>query len=106
MTFKKVHINEGKGIWTPIIDFEDQYKLKEMMKESPNTDWYSSLFTFPKEIKEFFEKNGNSIQGYNGKATTSKLVFDFDSKVDLEIAKNDAISLLHEFEKHKIDIQK
>ena len=94
------------GRLIPLSDFQDQSKLNSLINQSPNTDWYSSLFTFPEEAKEYFLKNDNSIKGYNGKATTSKLVFDFDSKVDLDIAKKDAIILLQEFQKQNIDIQK
>ena len=94
------------GRLIPITEFQDNLKLETMIKQSPDTDWYSSLFTFPKEAKEYFEKNNNSIKGYNGKATTSKLVFDFDSKVDLDIARQDAIKLIEEFQKQGIDIDK
>lgn len=89
-----------------IAEFQDQSKLNSLIKESPETDWYSSLFTFPEEAKKYFEQNDNSIKGYNGKASTSKLVFDFDSKVDLNMAKKDAISLLQEFQKQGIDVAK
>ncbi len=92
------------GRLIPISEFQDQTKLESIIKESPDTDWYSSLFTFPKEAKEYFNKNDNSIKGYNGRASTSKLVFDFDSKVDLDIAKKDAISLLQEFQKQQINV--
>lgn len=94
------------GRLIPISEFQDKNKLESIIKESPNTDWYSSLFSFPEEAKEYFLKNNNSIRGYNGKATTSKLVFDFDSKVDLDLARKDAITLLEEFMNQKIDIQK
>lgn len=94
------------GRLIPISEFQDPIKLEALIKQSPDTDWYSSLFTFPKEAKEYFEKNDHSIKGYNGRATTSKLVFDFDSKVDLEIARQDAVTLLTEFQKQNIDIPK
>lgn len=93
------------GRLIPITEFQDPVKLDSLIKQNPESDWYSSLFSFPKEAKDYFEKNSNSIQGYNGKATTSKLIFDFDSKVDLEIAKQDAIKLLVEFQNQGVDVK-
>lgn len=91
------------GRLIPVTEFQDLAKLEALIKQNPESDWYSSLFTFPQEAKEYFEKNNHSINGYNGKATTSKLIFDFDSKVDLEVARQDAIKLLVEFQKQGVD---
>jgi replicative DNA helicase len=94
------------GRLIPLSDFTDTNKLQNYLKESPNTDWYSSLFTFGEEAKQYFEKNSNSIKGYIGKATTNTLVFDFDSKVDLNSAKDDAIALLEQLREQGVDINK
>lgn len=94
------------GRLIPLSDFNDSLKLQDYLNESPNTDWYSSLFTFGEEAKQYFEKNNNSIKGYAGKATTNTLVFDFDSKVDLNIAKDDAIKLLMELREQGVDVDK
>jgi KaiC/GvpD/RAD55 family RecA-like ATPase/RimJ/RimL family protein N-acetyltransferase len=94
------------GRLIPLSDFTDSSKLQNYIKESPNTDWYSSLFTFGEEAKQYFEKNNNSIKGYLGKATTNTLVFDFDSKVDLNTAKEDAIALLMQLREQGIDVNK
>ena len=94
------------GRLIPLSDFTDSIKLQNYLKESPNTDWYSSLFTFGEEAKQYFEKNNNSIKGFNGKAITATLVFDFDSKVDLNIAKDDAIALLEQLREQGVDVNK
>jgi replicative DNA helicase len=94
------------GRLIPLSDFTDSNKLQNYLKESPNTDWYSSLFTFGEEAKQHFEKNNNSIKGFTGKALTNTLVFDFDSKVDLNIAKDDATSLLEKLKEQGVDIKK
>lgn len=99
------HVNDA-GRLIPLSDFNDSAILQNYLKENPNTDWYSSLFTFGEEAKQYFEKNNNSIKGYNGKATTNTLVFDFDSKVDLNIAKDDAMRLLGELQTQGIDVTK
>jgi len=94
------------GRLIPLTDFTDSNKLQNYLKESPNTDWYSSLFTFGEEAKQYFEKNNNSIKGYIGKALTNTLVFDFDSKVDLNSAKDDAIALMAQLREQGIDVNK
>lgn len=94
------------GKLIPLSDFTDPTKLNGYLSQSPNTDWYSSLFTFGKDAKDYFEKNNNSIKGYTGQAFTKTLIFDFDSKVDLEIAKQDAIKLLEELMKQGVEINK
>lgn len=93
------------GTMIPLSDFENQEKLRSIINQSPDSDWYTSLFIFGQEAKNYFEKNGNSIKGFNGEAHTKILTFDFDSKIDLQLAKNDALTLLSELRKQNVDIE-
>ncbi len=75
-------------------NFSSRYQVL-FGKDKNDTDWYSSLYWYPKEAKEYFTSNGNSIAGYEGKAISNKLFFDLDSKQDVNKAKEDAKELLH-----------
>lgn len=68
-------------------------------------DWYSSLYWYPKEAKDYFTSNGNSIRGYQGKAYSNKLFFDLDSKEDVNKAKEDAKELLHRLQQCGVKIE-
>lgn len=92
------------GILVPEAELKN--KITELIKANPTGDIYTSLYTFGDEVTKYFNENGNSIKGYNGKTYTNKLVFDFDSKVDLEVAKSDAKILVDELSKQEIDVSK
>src|SRR5574343_150302 len=85
-------LNNG-GTIIPLSDYEDTNKLKALLRDGPGSDWYTSIFSFTIEIKELFDKTG-SVAGYKGPATSKSLVWDFDSKEDLNLAKNDVRELL------------
>ncbi len=104
---KYVRLNKtvaNKGSLVPIEVLEDSAMLKDHLKEDPNADWYTSIYYYSKEAKEYFDKNDHSIKGYNGPAFSNKLVFDFDSKV-LDEAKQDSITLLTRLLEDGVDIQ-
>ena len=94
------------GKLIPLSEFENTDILQKHINQNPKGDWYSSLFIFNQDAKNYFEKNNNSIKGFNGKATTKILVFDFDSKIDLSLAKEHSLVLLEEFQKQGIDVDK
>lgn len=81
------------GTIIPLEQYEDVSNLKTLLRESPGSDWYTSLFYFPKEIKDLYEQT-HSVAGYKGPAFSKNLVWDFDSKEDLDSAKNDVRELL------------
>lgn len=85
-------LNNG-GTVIPLADYEDTTKLKALLREGPGSDWYTSLFHFPAELNELYAKTG-SVAGYKGPAFSKSLVWDFDSKEDLNFAKNDVRELL------------
>jgi hypothetical protein len=58
---------------------------------NPNDAYYESIFTYDESHKKQFEEK-KSAAGLTG-LTTKKLIFDFDSKEDLEKARKDAVEL-------------
>lgn len=84
----------SKGSVIPLADYKDPAKLGSLLSEAPESDWYTSLFYFPKEIKDLFDSTG-SFAGYNGPALSKSLMWDFDSKQDLNLAKDDVRQLLN-----------
>ena len=88
----------SKGSVIPLTEYQDSIKLKSTLKTSPGSDWYTSLFYYPKDIKELFETKG-SVAGYKGPSYSKSLVWDFDSKEDLNLAKNDVRVLLSTLKK-------
>jgi len=56
-----------------------------------NDDYYTSLYQYSPEHKEIYEKTG-TLAGIKN-TTTDKLFFDFDSKNDLELARNDTLEV-------------
>lgn len=91
-----------RGELVPIENIENKEKLLHYISSDPQLDWYTSLFTFGEDAKEYFEKHG-SIKGFSGTALSSKLVFDFDSK-NLELAQNDTIAILDKLESFGVNI--
>ena len=88
----------SKGSVIPLTEYQDSIKLKSTLKTSPGSDWYTSLFYYPKDIKELFETKG-SVAGYKGPSYSKSLVWDFDSKEDLNLAKKDVRVLLSTLKK-------
>lgn len=85
-------VNE-KGTLLTTSDFYNNTTLKKYLDKDPQTDFYRSLYTFGKEAKELFDKS-SSIAGYTGPAYSTELVFDLDSKDNLEQARLDVVTLL------------
>lgn len=92
-----VRLQEGLanvGSVVPLEEYTNISKLKEHIKTGPGSDWYTSLFYYPKDIKDLFDKTG-SVSGYKGPAFSNFLVWDFDSKHDVNLAKEDVRTLLN-----------
>lgn len=98
-------LSEGlnnKGLVIPLQEFEDEKTLKNYLRKSPGGDWYTSLFFFPEEFKRQHETTG-SVSGYKGPASANYLAWDFDSKEDLNLAKEDVRTLLNTLVKHDVN---
>lgn len=67
--------------------------LEEIQKLNihPDQDAYMSIYSYTQKHKELFDKTG-TLAGIKD-VTTNTLVFDFDSKTDLEKARLDAVTL-------------
>lgn len=65
-----------------------------------NTDYYASLYYYNQEQYEQFKKSG-SIRGITN-VFTDTILFDFDSKTDLEQTRKDAIVAIERLKKFKI----
>ena len=61
-------------------------------------DWYTSVYFYNDKHLEYFKKN-NTVSGIED-VTTDNLVFDFDSKADLNKAREDAKELLRRLKKY------
>lgn len=80
-------------------------KIKDIIKENPDIDWYTSIYQYNEEVNNYFKDNNNSIAGYNGKALSNKLVFDFDDKNDPRKAREDGLILLKRLKDEGIDVK-
>lgn len=63
--------------------------IYDLIKRNPNKDYYTSLYRYSAQHLEYFKKEG-SVAGIRD-VTTNRIVFDFDSKVDVGLAQKDAI---------------
>lgn len=68
--------------------------------EDNEKDYYTSLFNYNDKHLEIFKKTG-SIAGIKD-VTTNKLLFDFDSKTNLELAFDNAVELIERLKKNNI----
>lgn len=88
-----------------IIPFTSQADIEKLTQQSPNSDWYTSLFHYGQEAVDYFKSHG-SIAGFDGPATLSELVFDLDSKGDVELARQDTMKLLKKLKDLGVDNRK
>lgn len=66
--------------------------ISSIIKKNPRKDFYLSLFRYEDEHLQHFQQTG-SVKGITG-LKTQRLVWDFDSKIDIELARKDTIELL------------
>lgn len=93
---KYVRVTEG------LKDFGDLIPLEELDRDLVSEkDCYTSVFYYNEEQYKQFKKTG-SVKGITD-VYTDKLVFDFDSKTDLNLAKQDANTLVERLNKNNIE---
>ena len=92
-----------RGLLIPLEDYLNKDKLNAYLNKLPNSDWYSTLFYYPKEIVPYFEQD-KSIRGYSGKAYSKSLVWDFDCDTDVSKAQKDTITLLERLQSDSVAI--
>lgn len=98
MSSKYIRFQQGVNTTGNLITYDKNFILEQTSKHS-DSDWYKSLFYFGEDANEYF-KEKNSIAGFNGEAKTNILVFDFDSKKDIDLARADAVSLLERLQNY------
>lgn len=91
MQYKRVNKSLNKG--NILLPVNEEYfdKLFEFMEKDPEADYYESIYTYSDEHKKTFDESG-SLAGIKN-ITTNKLVFDFDSKENVDLARKDAVEL-------------
>jgi KaiC/GvpD/RAD55 family RecA-like ATPase len=81
-----LNIREGLKSSPKLIPISE---YSEKLIKNPNKDWYTSLFLYNEEHKKILEEKG-SLAGIKD-TVTNRLYFDFDSKDNLEKAREDAL---------------
>lgn len=70
----------------------EDYNIDELISQDQNADYYESIYRYNDEHKKIWNEK-NSLAGISG-ATTKKLVFDFDSETNIELARKDTLELV------------
>lgn len=83
-----------KGILVPVDNIYDHINNSEK-------DWYVSIFRYNEQQVKQFEEKG-TVSGIE-EVITNKLVFDFDSKSNLELAKTDSLEMIERLKKFNIN---
>lgn len=96
---KYIRVTDGlkdKGKLIPLEKFKNDIKTIKS-----DRDLYASVYYYNEEQFKKFNETG-SISGIND-TVTDRLVFDFDSKENLEDARKDALELFDRLKKHNIN---
>lgn len=94
---KYVRLTKGlqdKGILVEASKFHEYINTSEQ-------DWYVSIYQYNEEQKKQFKLKG-TVSGIE-EVVTNKLVFDFDSKSNLDLAKTDTLQLIERLNKYNIN---
>jgi hypothetical protein len=75
--------------------------LEKFINGDWDTDWYSSIYDYNQDQLKKFDDNGGSVAGITD-VTTDRLVFDFDNKDDLNLARYDTIEAIARLQKFNI----
>lgn len=99
MTSMSQYIRLTKGL----VSKGNLIKPEELQDKVTSTevDWYTSTYYYNEDQYQEFQKT-NSVAGVKN-VYTDKIWFDFDSKADLELAKQDTIEVINRLTKYNID---
>jgi KaiC/GvpD/RAD55 family RecA-like ATPase len=89
MTYKAISCGLTKRILVPQADVIS--KLGELYEADSKKDYYISVFNYNQGHYDTFKKT-NTLSGIKD-VTTNTVIFDFDSKLDINKAKEDALTL-------------
>ncbi len=90
------------GLLIPLAELESEEKLNSYLAKAPNADWYTSVYYYGKDGREYFDTHGK-IKDYKGSAHTKKLLFDFDND-NLDLSRNAAVRLLEKLQQEGVDV--
>lgn len=82
----------GNSIITHKNDYTEN--LDQLISLDPTSDYYRSMFLYPVDILEHHKQN-KGVGKFSGKVVAPYLLFDIDSKQDLNLAKNDTSKLMN-----------
>lgn len=82
------YVNLREGLNSKPLLVKANENIEKLVK-NPNKDWYISLFKYTENHKKHLEEKG-SLSGIRD-TVTDKLYFDFDSKSNLDLARQDAV---------------
>jgi replicative DNA helicase len=74
-----------------LVNVEDQEAVERFIKKDPDADYYESIYLYTDKHKEQWDRT-KSLSGIKD-VKTNRIVFDLDSKMDLEKARMDAVQL-------------
>lgn len=77
------------------------HDITKIVKSSPTQDFYTSIYRYQDHHVAQFENTG-SLSGLTG-VTTPKILFDFDSALDIEAARKDALEVCARLIKHGVE---
>lgn len=82
-----------------LVEYNDDYlsTVVGIIEKNPNKDLYESLYLYNESHFKQFQKS-HSLAGITD-VKTDRIVFDFDSKQDVNVAKKDAIEVVSRLEK-------
>lgn len=86
--YKRISRSFTKNILVKATDTE---AIQKFMEESPDSDYYDSIYLYDEKHKAQYDKT-KSLAGITD-VQTNRIIFDLDSKTDLEKARKDAILL-------------
>lgn len=86
--YKRISRSFTKNI---LVKEDDHKSIQKFIEESPDADYYDSIYLYTESHKEQFERT-RSLAGITD-VKTNRIIFDLDSKEDLEKARKDALLL-------------
>jgi replicative DNA helicase len=84
-------VNRGLSGKSILVEVNDHEAVQKFVDQQPDADYYESIYLYEQKHKDQFDRT-NSVAGITD-IKTNRVVFDLDSKMDLEQARHDALLL-------------
>ncbi len=88
MGYKRISRSFTKNI---LVREDDHEAITKFIEEQPDADYYDSIYVYEEKHRDKFSKTG-SLSGITD-VKTNRIIFDLDSKTDLEFARKEALLL-------------